>query len=137
MPIPPDRRKAESAPPAPADEWSSQRSLLTCTLGLAVPLWIAELRGRGWEQIQERVKRCADVIAEHGDDLLFRSKKKGGSAEAFNRLAEGIACLSFCPGGVKVFGSHWESCLDDDVPGRSKDALSKLCQAIAKALGES
>ena len=125
-----------SAPEKDYGEWAAKVQLLSCTLQLAIPLWIEELRGRSWEHIESRAKMCSDVVAVHGDNLMFRSKKKGDSAEAFNRLAEGIACLAFCPGGVKIFGNHWEACLDEDVPGRSKFMLTSLCQAVQKALQE-
>jgi len=59
------------------------------------------------------------MIAEHGDDILFRSKRKGATASAFNALAEGIAILSFAPGGVKVFGGHWETKSLDDLADES------------------
>jgi len=84
-------------------------SLLKMTLQIAVPLWIEKTKGKPWEYIVERAKECSQVIAEKGDIILFKSKKKGETAEAFNRLAEGIACLSFMPGGVDTFGLHFET----------------------------
>lgn len=51
--------------------------------------------------------RLADVIAEHGDDLMFRSKRPGESARVFNAVADGLALLAFCPGGVHWRGRHW------------------------------
>lgn len=115
-------------------EWSTKQTLLSSTLQLAVPLWIDQMRRQPWEVIQERATICSQHIAEHGDLILFRGKKKGESAEAFNRLAEGIACLSFVPGGVKVFGGHWEACLASDIPARSAFVLGGLCDVIVKAL---
>jgi len=84
-------------------------TLLAGMLEVAVPLWIEELNGKPWEYIQERAKECSQVVAEKGDIILFKSKKKGESAEAFNRMAEGVACLAFAPGGVDVFGLHFEA----------------------------
>jgi hypothetical protein len=49
------------------------------------------------------------VLAEKGDVLLFGSKQKGQAADLFNRLARAIAVLSFCPGGVHLFGRHWQA----------------------------
>jgi hypothetical protein len=115
-------------------DWYPQYSLLTMTLQLAVPLWIERLRGASWDYISERAKVCAQVVAEKGDIILFRSKTKGETANAFNRLAEGIACLSFVPGGVTVFGQHWEATMDDDVPARSKVVLSSLLESLLKGL---
>jgi len=51
---------------------------------------------------------CAGVVAGQGDLVLYRSKRPGVTAEAFNRLAEGLACLAFQPGGVTAFGLHFE-----------------------------
>lgn len=83
--------------------------LLPSALAAAVPLWIIEVRGYEQSVREERARICAQHIAEHGDVILFRSKRKGETAEAFNRLAEGLACLAFAPGGVKAFGQHWEA----------------------------
>lgn len=132
MPVIPPKKTDKPAPDM--GEWSHQYSLLTSTLQFAVPLWIDRLRHHHWERVQERAKECSEHIAHHGDLILFKGKKKGESAEAFNRLAEGIACLAFAPGGVKIFGSHWEACLEGDVPARSKDSLTKLCTSIIKVL---
>ncbi len=84
-------------------------SLLLDTLQVAVPLWVQRLRNYNWAHIEKRGKECAQHIAEHGDNILYLSKQPGATADAFNRLAEGIACLSFAPGGVKFMGVHWEN----------------------------
>ena len=118
------------------DGWGVKHSLLSSTLQLAVPLWIDQLRRYPWEHIEERAKVCSQYIAEKGDIILFKSKKKGETAKAFNHLAEGIACLSFVPGGVKIFGGHWENCLDSDIPQRSKHTLLKLLGAIEQGLSD-
>ena len=82
---------------------------LTVALSAAVPLWILDMKTKSWPEIQKIAQDAAQVIAEHGDDILFKAKKKGESAKAFNALAKGIAALSFVPGGVKLFGMHFES----------------------------
>lgn len=95
-------------------DFSNQAGLLATSLQAAVPLWILELQemrqrlgGKAfWDRIRERAEECAAAIAEHGDALMFRVK--GKSAEAFNRLAEGVACMAWLPGGVTIFGTHWE-----------------------------
>ncbi len=83
--------------------------LLATALAAAVPLWIEDLRREPWEHLQKRAHECAQIVAEKGDIILYRSKKAGQTAEAFNALAEGIACLAFAPGGVTIFGQHWEA----------------------------
>jgi hypothetical protein len=72
-------------------------------------MWIDRLRGYPESLRLERAQECGQVVAEKGDIIQFRSKKKGETAEAFNRLAEGIAALAFAPGGVTFLGDHWEA----------------------------
>jgi len=91
----------------------SNEGMLGISLSAAVPLWIEELKDREWEYIMKRARECSQVIAEKGDIILYKSKKPGGSAEAFNRMAEGVACLAFCLGGVTLFGQHWEAKLGE------------------------
>jgi hypothetical protein len=83
--------------------------LLRTALQAAVPLHIEELRGLPWTEIRRLAGECAQVIAEKGDRILYRSKKKGETAVAFNALARGIAALAFCPGGVTTLGMHFEA----------------------------
>lgn len=66
-------------------------ALLQASLELAVPLWIERYRGRSFDERQWLAQRALPVILEHGDDILYRSKKRGVSASAFNALAEAIA----------------------------------------------
>lgn len=77
----------------------------------SVPLWIDQITQEAWSESyrEERRKICSQEIAERGDLLFFRGKKSGGSAQAFNRLAEGLALLSFAPGGVRFLGLHFEA----------------------------
>lgn len=84
-------------------------TLLEVTLAVSVPLWIERWRKQPVEARMERAKVCAQHIAEHSDLILYRSKKKGETAQAVNMLAEGLALLSFAPGGVKFAGQHWET----------------------------
>jgi hypothetical protein len=74
-----------------------------------VPLWIEQLRQLPFAEVQRQAKECCDMVAHHGDNILYRSKKKGESAKAFNALAKGLACLAFAPGGVNAFGGHWQT----------------------------
>lgn len=83
--------------------------LLRLTLEAAVPLWIDQLSRRPWRHVMERAKACADVVASKGDVILYRSKRRGETADAFNALAEGMACITFARGGVRIFGLHFEA----------------------------
>ena len=82
-------------------------SLLQITLDAAIPCWIMELKLRPWSYLEMRAADASQMIAEKGDVILFRGKKKGETARAFNALAEGIAILAFYPGGVRIFNRHW------------------------------
>lgn len=94
-------------------DFSRQATLLHISLQAAVPLRAMELDGlrRVNKSLFENTiskwsKDAGDYLSQHGDALMFRVK--GKSAEAFNHLAKGIACMGFCPGGVTAFGTHWE-----------------------------
>jgi hypothetical protein len=76
---------------------------------MAVPVWIEEVRLWTADRRTQRSVACMLEIAEHGDIILYRSDVAGESADAFNRLAEGLAILSFAPGGVRFAGRHWLS----------------------------
>lgn len=78
-------------------------------LGAAVPLWIEQLRRVRLVELQRRAPELAEVIAAKGDIIQFRSKKKGETAAAFNALAEAVAIGAFVPGGITVFGQHFEA----------------------------
>ena len=84
-------------------------TLLSGMLECAVSLWAMKFRDLNWEEMQEIMRKSQDVLADKAADLLYRSKKKGDSADAFNATARAIAALSFCPGGVTAFGGHWEN----------------------------
>ena len=86
-------------------------NFLSAALSVAVPLHIYELRLSGGPTDADIIacRAFADDLGSHGDVLLFGSKKKGETADLFNRLARAIAVLSFCPGGVHLFGEHWTS----------------------------
>jgi hypothetical protein len=83
--------------------------LLKLSLEIAVPIWIDQLRNSTFEERAARARRCAEVVGPKGDIILYRSQTKGETTEAFNRLAEGIACAAYQPGGIKVFGLRFEA----------------------------
>ena len=88
-------------------------SLLTVTLELAVPLWQMKLKNMPWSEALAGIKGASDLIGSKGDILQFGGGKKGEVAKVLNKMAEAIAVLSFLPGGVTLFGQHWE----DQHPG--------------------
>ena len=84
-------------------------SHLSIALSAAVLLRIEDFKQVSWRELDARRPYLLQMIANHGDDILYRSKRVGDSAKAFNALVEAIAILSFMPGGVKIFGTHWQS----------------------------
>jgi hypothetical protein len=81
--------------------------VLLCALEAAVPLWISELRGHTPAGRCGLAHAAADVVAEHGDHILYRGAKAGDSAQAFNALARGLACAAYQPGGVRFGQLAW------------------------------
>ena len=93
----------------------TQYALLQSSLDCAVPLRIHELQECDWDYLQLRIGELQKVLAEKAEYILFTGQKKGDTAQAFNSLAEAIACLAFVPGGIRIFGRHWEAKLKGEV----------------------
>lgn len=88
------------------------------TLQIAVPLHLAELSQCRKETLIQRAQKTSEIIAGHGDALMFTTNSPRrrkcdpigvprwyGTAEVFNALAEGIACLLLVTGReVELFG---------------------------------
>lgn len=79
-------------------------------LDAAVPLYIAELSSQGGpsDADLETARAFGRTLAERGDVLLYGGKP-GDAGDLANSCAKSIAALAFCPGGVTVFGRHWEA----------------------------
>ena len=90
----------------------SGKTLLATTLLVAVPLAIDEMRPWSTETRLAEIARCAQIIAYHGDDILYRSKKRGDTATGFAALARALAALAYQPGGITFAGQHW--CVNHD-----------------------
>jgi hypothetical protein len=88
---------------------SATETLLPMALSAAVPLWIERLRLLSAEQRIARARELAEFMHSPGigESILFLIP--GKSALGFNALAEAIACLSFCPGGITLFGNHFQA----------------------------
>jgi hypothetical protein len=92
------------------NEWEKKtNSLIQTHLAAAVPLLIIEILAQGGltDFHLARAREHGQYIAEHGDAVMFY--QKGLSAEAMTRLTEGIAVLSFAPGGVEIFGLKFDA----------------------------
>jgi hypothetical protein len=85
----------------------SPAGLLTAALQVAVPMWIHDIRDWADDERLTAARGCGQTVAEHGDDILYRSPRKGKTAEAFNALARGLACAAYQPGGVRFHGTHF------------------------------
>lgn len=74
-------------------------------LQLAVPLEMQRMTDMAPEQTIATARAAAQIIAEHGDGLLYRTAHSQDAAIA---LAGGLAALALlAPGGVTAFGHHW------------------------------
>jgi len=99
-----------------------EASSLPPLLALAVPLLIAEMARRGGPADEDyaRVASYTNDLAYHGDDLLYASRKPGETSCRFQQVAEAIAVLSFCPGGIAVFGLHFDGAAVQDPVAREE-----------------
>ena len=84
---------------------------LSIALSVAVPLCIEQMKSLGGPSTSDFVEaaKFGRVLSEKGDILLFGGRKKGETANMFNKTAKSIAVLSFCPGGIELFGCHFEA----------------------------
>lgn len=89
--------------------------LLRTMLPMAATLEMMRLKGVPWEKIQAMAERHSQFIAEHGDNLLFLGPKKGDTSKAFTAFVQGISALAFVPGGVTIFGQHYEATHPDSL----------------------
>lgn len=79
-------------------------------LQLAVPIAIADIKRRGGVTDVEIdiARNFVDDLASRGDILLYRSDKKGETAKIFADFARVVAIASFFPGGIHIFGCHYQ-----------------------------
>ena len=81
---------------------------LPMCLSTAVPLWIWRYREWTPEMRQAEMDGIeASDFCMKMEYVLHRGPNKGDSADAFNLLAKCIALLSFAPGGIRAFGTHY------------------------------
>lgn len=97
----------------------ARQAVLEVALAAAVPLRICEMHAKGgpsdldWTTAHD----YGMVLGARGDVLQYGGKGKGGvegegkgsAAALFNRLAHALAVMSFCPGGVQIFGRRYEA----------------------------
>lgn len=93
------------------NDWELRTAMrLRAHLQARVPLLMRFYRRKGGpdEKDLERVRGYAKVIGEFGDLILFPDGK-GKDKDLLEKLAEGVAVLSFAPLGVTVFGLHYDA----------------------------
>jgi len=62
--------------------------LLTTALAVSVSLWLHKVKHYSQGYRVARAHELGQLIAEHGDLILFKSKRRGETAKYFNNLAE-------------------------------------------------
>lgn len=89
--------------------------ITSACLGVAVPMWIDRMRFWLPRERQQRAHALVEIIAHHQaiaaicDTEARGTARRGDLGVAFNAIAEGLACLAYCPGGVVFAGHHWEA----------------------------
>ena len=91
-------------------------NLLAIMIQPAVLLKIEELKAQGGPSKEDmnKAQKTSDILGEHGDILICGGGKKGECAKLFNRTAHAIAVLAFVPGGVHLFGTHFEATVGNE-----------------------
>jgi phosphopantothenate synthetase len=92
----------------------SSYKLASEMLAVVVPLRIMELRGMDPAEHARMIALWTnhEYVEREGvfsEDVLFRNRRDGSTARAFNQLGRTLAALAFSPGGISAFGQHWEA----------------------------
>lgn len=90
---------------------SQEEFLLRTHLSAMVPIAMMELQAKGGPDDLdfERVRTYTTEIGAKGDAILYPVKTRGQSAEMVTKLVEAIAVLAFAPGGINIFGMHFNA----------------------------
>jgi hypothetical protein len=87
----------------------------TACLGVAVPMWIDRMRHWLPREREQRAQALVEIVAHHQaiaalcDAEARGTARRGDIGVAFNAVAEGLALLAYCPGGIVFGGHHWEA----------------------------
>lgn len=80
---------------------------------LAILIWIKKMMNMPLEDVWKRLDEISgtlpSLLATKGEAFIFGTGKKGEAALMFSQVAEGVALMSFLPGGIHIFEHHWES----------------------------
>ena len=85
--------------------------LLRFALIMGVPNAMRDLHLQGGplDRDWEAARAFADTLAEKGDNLIYKSKKKGETAQLCAELIRTLAVMAFVPGGVTAWGLHFDA----------------------------
>lgn len=136
-----------------AEHEPGKLALIQSSLSLAVPFHIFDMQNWDWERIKDSADACSLLIASCGDQFLYKTKRQVkqdgevvsvGTAAAFNAVAKGIACLAFAPGGVRIFGLHFDAArgplgIEREptlTEAAAQDSISSLYQQIDGIIAE-
>jgi len=106
---------------------------LPIALSAAVPLWIMKFKEYSYNDLQTMLRILDESdFCVRMEYVLHKGPKEGDTARAFNDLAKCIAIMSFCPGGITIFGMHFEDKHPDFVASEKfliyKDRVIKLSE---------
>lgn len=85
--------------------------LLRFALIMGVPNAMRDLHLQGGplERDWQEARAFADTLATQGDNLLYKSKKKGETAALMTQLIRVLAVMAYVPGGVTAWGLHFDA----------------------------
>jgi acetolactate synthase small subunit len=83
---------------------------LSLALSAAIPIRMLRLIKRSGPEDEdfERVHMYVQDFVERGTDLFFSGSSEGVKADRFEQVVDAIAVLAFCPGGLTIFGEHYQ-----------------------------
>jgi hypothetical protein len=91
-------------------------------LASTVPMWIEWIKN-WYPQGCPMTKKGIEILSK---ELLSGGKTVGEvPVEYFSELSKAIAILSFCPGGITIFGQHWESSISSKSKERVRLVVEK------------
>lgn len=90
--------------------------LMRLFLSTSVPMWIDEVRywrpayrEQKAHEIGEEISASQELVADANVEGRVGKGERGWVAIGFNLLAQGLALLAYCPGGVVFAGHHWQA----------------------------
>lgn len=84
---------------------------IRCSLEVGVPFRMFDMQQHGGpsDRDWEETRAFAWVLGPSGDNLLYKSGKRGETARLMNEMIRAIAVLAFAPGGITIYGLHFDA----------------------------